>query len=260
MRAAKRPGRRGRAPANGRIHGAGFAARQRHALELAVGSRRAPRIRADFLVLGHDLRLAQVVTNLIDNACSFSEPGGDRPRCARENGDLRGRRAPEKWVVITVDDDGPGIPAARARTRSSSASTPTGPEQGFGQNSGLGPVDLASDRRGARREHLGREPPGNVAGSDDEATTRHGAGARFVVALPASFRERDAGGWTALHATALVVGESGVLLRGPSGAGKSSLALALIWAARERAVFAALIADDRAFARARRPPDRARRA
>ena len=54
-------------------------------------------------------------------------------------------------------------------------------------------------------------------------------------------------GWTALHATALVVGESGVLLRGPSGAGKSSLALALIWAAGERAGFAALIADDRAF-------------
>ena len=58
-------------------------------------------------------------------------------------------------------------------------------------------------------------------------------------------------GWTALHATALVVGESGVLLRGLSGAGKSSLALALIWAARERGCFAALIADDRAFAIAR---------
>ena len=57
-------------------------------------------------------------------------------------------------------------------------------------------------------------------------------------------------GWTALHATALVVGESGVLLRGPSGVGKSSLALALIWAARARACFAALVADDRTFARA----------
>jgi HPr kinase/phosphorylase len=57
-------------------------------------------------------------------------------------------------------------------------------------------------------------------------------------------------GWTALHATALVVGESGVLLRGPSGAGKSSLALALLWATRERGRFAALIADDRAFVRA----------
>lgn len=56
-------------------------------------------------------------------------------------------------------------------------------------------------------------------------------------------------GWTALHATALIVGESGVLLRGPSGAGKSSLALALIWAARGRGSFAALVADDRAFTR-----------
>ena len=57
-------------------------------------------------------------------------------------------------------------------------------------------------------------------------------------------------GWTALHATAVVVGESGVLLRGPSGAGKSSLALALISAARAHGSFAALVADDRAFARA----------
>ena len=57
-------------------------------------------------------------------------------------------------------------------------------------------------------------------------------------------------GWTALHATVLVIGESGVLLRGPSGAGKSSLALALIWAMGERERFAALIADDRAFVRA----------
>ena len=57
-------------------------------------------------------------------------------------------------------------------------------------------------------------------------------------------------GWTALHATVVVIGESGVLLRGPSGAGKSSLALALIASARVAGSFAALIADDRVFARA----------
>jgi len=57
-------------------------------------------------------------------------------------------------------------------------------------------------------------------------------------------------GWTALHATAIVFGEDGLLLRGPSGAGKSSLALALIVAARARGAFAALVADDRAFAHA----------
>lgn len=59
-----------------------------------------------------------------------------------------------------------------------------------------------------------------------------------------------AAGWSSLHASALVVGEAAVLLRGPSGAGKSSLALALIARAREAAIFAALIGDDRVFVRA----------
>ncbi len=58
-------------------------------------------------------------------------------------------------------------------------------------------------------------------------------------------------GWSSLHASALVVGESGLLLRGPSGAGKSSLALALIARARESAIFAALVGDDHVFVRAR---------
>ncbi|WP_237154573.1 HPr kinase/phosphorylase [Oryzibacter oryziterrae] len=50
-----------------------------------------------------------------------------------------------------------------------------------------------------------------------------------------------------VHATALVVGERGLLLRGPSGSGKSSLALALIEAERSAGRFAMLVADDRLF-------------
>jgi HPr kinase/phosphorylase len=49
----------------------------------------------------------------------------------------------------------------------------------------------------------------------------------------------------AIHATAVVYRESGILIRGPSGAGKSSLALALLETARGRNCFAALIGDDR---------------
>ena len=64
-------------------------------------------------------------------------------------------------------------------------------------------------------------------------------------------REPAVPGWSSLYATALVVGESGLLVRGPSGAGKSSLALALIARAREAAIFAALVGDDRVFLRAR---------
>lgn len=50
-----------------------------------------------------------------------------------------------------------------------------------------------------------------------------------------------------LHATAIVVGEAGILVLGPSGAGKSSLALAAIALFRARGRFAALVADDRVW-------------
>ncbi len=48
-----------------------------------------------------------------------------------------------------------------------------------------------------------------------------------------------------VHATALILGEFGLLLRGPSGAGKTTLALMLIDQATARGMFACLIGDDR---------------
>lgn len=48
-----------------------------------------------------------------------------------------------------------------------------------------------------------------------------------------------------LHASALVMGEAGLLVRGASGAGKTRLALALVARAREGGGFARLVADDR---------------
>ena len=50
---------------------------------------------------------------------------------------------------------------------------------------------------------------------------------------------------TFLHASALVVRETGVLIRGPSGAGKSALTLALLEACAHRSLYGALIGDDR---------------
>jgi serine kinase of HPr protein (carbohydrate metabolism regulator) len=50
-----------------------------------------------------------------------------------------------------------------------------------------------------------------------------------------------------LHATAVVHGESGVLILGPSGSGKSALALALMARASTTGAFSALIGDDRIF-------------
>jgi HPr kinase/phosphorylase len=48
-----------------------------------------------------------------------------------------------------------------------------------------------------------------------------------------------------LHASAVVIGEAGILIRGAAGAGKSSLALALVGLTQSQGRFARLVADDR---------------
>jgi serine kinase of HPr protein (carbohydrate metabolism regulator) len=56
-------------------------------------------------------------------------------------------------------------------------------------------------------------------------------------------------GGSSLHATAVIHGESGVLILGPSGSGKSALALALMARASSAGAFSALIGDDRIYVR-----------
>jgi len=159
-------------------------------IELSIPARRGRGASADYFVLGHDSRLAQVVTNLIDNACSFSEPGGIvRVALARTTTSAEGE-APEQHVVVTVDDDGPGIPP-HALERIFERFYTDRPSQGFGQNSGLG----LSISRQIVEAHGGRiwaanrpaEPAavGAGGGEEPEEPVRHGAGARFVVELPA---------------------------------------------------------------------------
>jgi two-component system sensor histidine kinase ChvG len=163
-------------------------------VELSVPVRRGKNASADYFVLGHDSRLAQVVTNLIDNACSFSEPGGIvRVALERESArrDTEGKDFFDQ-VVITVDDDGPGIPPD-ALERIFERFYTDRPSQGFGQNSGLG---LSISRQiveahGGRiwacnrsAELVSARVPSPERDNSDE-TMRHGAGARFVVELPA---------------------------------------------------------------------------
>ena len=156
-------------------------------IELSIEARRGRHPDTDYLVLGHDSRLGQVVTNLIDNACSFSEPGGSvrvsLARAAISSGD----EAPDDRVVVTVDDDGPGIPP-HALERIFERFYTDRPNQGFGQNSGLG----LSISRQIVEAHGGRIWATNrpvtakaTAANGDRQASRHGAGARFVVELPA---------------------------------------------------------------------------
>jgi serine kinase of HPr protein (carbohydrate metabolism regulator) len=55
----------------------------------------------------------------------------------------------------------------------------------------------------------------------------------------------SAPGRSNIHATGLVLGRTGLILRGPSGAGKSLLALELIDAWEARGLAAKLVSDDR---------------
>jgi two-component system, OmpR family, sensor histidine kinase ChvG len=107
------------------------------------------------------------------------------------------RREPEdkhfsNHVLITVDDDGPGIPP-HALERIFERFYTDRPSQGFGQNSGLG----LSISRQIVEAHGGRiwacNRPSELVSAhvpspeseDSDEPTRHGAGARFVVELPA---------------------------------------------------------------------------
>jgi two-component system, OmpR family, sensor histidine kinase ChvG len=156
-------------------------------IDLKIVTRRGRHPEADFLVLGHDSRLGQVVTNLIDNACSFSEPGGTvRVFLARTASSSA--EAPDARVIVTVDDDGPGIPP-HALERIFERFYTDRPGQGFGQNSGLG---LSISRQiveahGGRIRASNRQavPAPELSRGDHQEPPRHGAGARFVVELPA---------------------------------------------------------------------------
>ena len=123
-------------------------------------------------VPGHDSRLAQVFNNLIDNARSFSPEGGTvRIACRRRR----------DQVTIVVDDDGPGI-RPDALEKIFARFYTDRPEQGFGQNSGLG----LSISRQIVEAHGGRiraeNRVGLAAGGIGEPTI---LGARFVIRLPA---------------------------------------------------------------------------
>ncbi|MBX9874955.1 MAG: sensor histidine kinase, partial [Beijerinckiaceae bacterium] len=84
--------------------------------------------RDGFIVLGHDSRLGQVIVNLIDNARSFSPP--DQPVRV-----MLSRVGDE--VLVTVEDGGPGI-EPHALERIFERFYTDRPNEGFGQNSGLG--------------------------------------------------------------------------------------------------------------------------
>ena len=117
-------------------------------------------------VSGREGPLGQVFRNLIDNARSFSPPGGA----------VRVSLRPERGeVVAAVEDDGPGVPPDNLETVFERFYTSRPPGAAFGGNSGLG----LSIARQIVEAHGGRVWAENR--TDDAGAV---LGARFLVALP----------------------------------------------------------------------------
>jgi two-component system sensor histidine kinase ChvG len=117
-------------------------------------------------VQGREVPLGQVFRNLIDNARSFSPPGGEVVVTL-----ARGR----DQVVATVSDSGPGIPPENLETVFQRFYTSRPKGAAFGGNSGLG----LSIARQIVEAHGGTLRAGNRLGPDGEVI-----GALFAMVLP----------------------------------------------------------------------------
>ena len=134
-----------------------------------------------FIVEGHDSRLAQVLNNLVDNARSFSPPGGTVRVAIRQAVHPTQEDNDDLGVEIVVDDEGPGIPVG-ALERIFERFYTDRPNQGFGQNSGLG-LSISRQIIAAHggliwAENRTLPAAANADGCDDVT------GARFTLWLP----------------------------------------------------------------------------
>jgi len=117
-------------------------------------------------VPGIEGRLVQVFRNLLSNAASFSPPGGRIALTVQREG---------RFVVATVEDEGPGIPDGKEEAIFDRFYTERPQGEKFGTHSGLGlsiSKQIVDAHRGTIRAENRRGPDGQVVG------------ARFIVKLP----------------------------------------------------------------------------
>lgn len=132
-----------------------------HVADLPAGSK-------GYRVSGHELRLGQVITNLIENARSFvpEEHGVVSISLARKGNSN----------VITIDDNGPGIRPDAVERIFERFYTDRPSSEAFGQNSGLG----LSISRQIVEAHGGTLTAGNIPADKPGEVL----GARFIIVLP----------------------------------------------------------------------------
>jgi len=122
--------------------------------------------RRALIVQGIESRLSQVFLNVISNAVSFSPPNGNIRVQAREDG---------RGVLITVEDDGPGIPADKLTAIFDRFYTERPASEAFGTHSGLG-LSISKQIVEAHRGRIWAENRYDASGKV--------CGARFLIRLP----------------------------------------------------------------------------
>ncbi|NLS05909.1 HAMP domain-containing protein [Rhizobium sp. P32RR-XVIII] len=138
-------------------------------VQIELSIERKPGVKTRFVVNGHDLRIGQIITNLIENARSFVPDEGGRIT-------VRLFRTRSRCIVY-IDDNGPGIQAENIDRIFERFYTDRPESEGFGQNSGLG----LSISRQIAEAHGGSLRAENII----DAETAEVIGARFILALPA---------------------------------------------------------------------------
>lgn len=118
------------------------------------------------LVLAVEGRLVQVLRNLIGNARSFSPPAGTILLSARAIGGA---------IQVSIDDEGPGIPASKLEDVFDRFYSERPVNEQFGQHSGLG-LSISRQIVAALKGRITAENRVDAAGRV--------LGARFVVQLP----------------------------------------------------------------------------
>ncbi len=142
--------------------------RHRKIVDIEIKISKATHGAKTYFVVGHDLRLGQVITNLIENARSFvpEETGRITVSLSRV----------AKWIILTIDDNGPGIRADNVERIFERFYTDRPAGEAFGQNSGLG----LSISRQIVEAHGGTLTAENIMGGKPGEIR----GARFTVTLP----------------------------------------------------------------------------
>ncbi|MDP9128400.1 MAG: sensor histidine kinase [Pseudomonadota bacterium] len=125
-----------------------------------------PPVKERLTVMGVEARLVQVLQNLVENALSFSPPGGRVILAAGRDG---------RFVRITVEDSGPGIPENKREAIFDRFYTERPRTEKFGTHSGLG----LSISKQIVEAHRGRIWAENRRDRDSNVI-----GACFFVALP----------------------------------------------------------------------------